>query len=86
MVKRLCLIAGLLLVVSAMPGCRLGAPILEDMGGCPYSCHGTSCDTKTRAILREWGRDARHQERFIDTYFLNYDINDPYRGDCVVGW
>ena len=28
----------------------------------------------------------RHQERFVDQYFFNYDINDPYRGDCITGY
>ena len=84
--KCLSLVVGLVLVFGVCSGCRFGAPVLEDVGGCPYSCHGTACDTKTRAIVREWGRNARHQEQMIDTYLLNYDIHDPYRGDCVVGW
>ncbi len=84
--KRLSLVVGLVLVLGMVSGCRFIAPPLESMGGCPYSCHGTACDTKTRAVLREWGRDARAGEQFIDTYFLNYNVNDPYRGDCVVGW
>jgi hypothetical protein len=68
-------------------GCRFGAPLLEDLGGCP-GCGGSACapDTKTKAILRQQARNAREQERFIDQYFFNYDIHDPYRGDCLSGW
>ena len=84
--KRLSLVAALVLVLGMASGCRWIAPPLESAGGCPYSCHGTACDSKSKAILREWGRDARRGEQFIDQYFLNYDINDPYRGDCVTGW
>ncbi|MHC5010072.1 MAG: hypothetical protein ACYTG6_03860 [Planctomycetota bacterium] len=86
MLKRLSLVFGLVLVVGALSGCRLGAPAAESLGGYPYGAHGSFSDTKSKAILRQWGRDAREGERFIDQYFLNYNINDPYRGDALVGW
>lgn len=84
--KRLFLIVGLVLAVGLLSGCRFVAPVFEGAGGCPYSCHGGTCDSKSKAILRQWGQDARGGEQFVDQYFLNYDVNDPYRGDCVVGY
>lgn len=84
--KRLTLLAGLVLAMGLVSGCRFIAPPLESWGGSPYSTHGTMCDTKSKAIMREWGRDARHGEQFVDQYLLNYDVHDPYRGDTVVGW
>ncbi len=86
MFKRLLLVAGLVMMVSGLAGCRFFAPLAEDIGGCPTACHGSQCDTKTKAIIRGWGRDARCGEQFIDQYFLNYDIHDPYRGDCSSGY
>lgn len=92
MVKRLCLVLSLAALLCAMPGCRVAAPVLESWGGCPGGggcCGGPprlGCDTKTRAMMRQWGADARRGERTVDTYLFNYDINDPYRGDCVVGY
>ncbi len=86
MQKRLALVFALMLGSPLLGGCRFAAPVLEDVGGCPYSCHMGACDTKTKAMLRQWGADARRNERFIDEYFFNYDIHDPYRGDCVVGY
>ena len=86
MVKSLLLIVGMLVLVGGLGGCRVIAPVCEDIGGCPYSCHGGGCDTKTKAMFRQWGRDARAGEQFIDQYFLNYDRYDPYRGNCTVGY
>ena len=84
--KRLSLVVAMVLVLGMTAGCRFVAAPLEAAGGCPTACHGTSCDSKSKAILRGWGRDARCVEQFVDQYFLNYDINDPYRGDCRSGW
>jgi hypothetical protein len=81
MLKRIALAAGLVLAGVSATGCRLAAPAYESMGG--YSQCG-QCDSKTKMILRQQGRNSRHIEEFMDTYFLNYDINDPYRGDYLV--
>lgn len=78
MVKRISLAAFLVVAMFSFSGCRMGAPLLESMGG-------SGC-TKTQAILNQWGRDARKNERFVDKYAFNYDINDPYRGDRLVGY
>jgi hypothetical protein len=81
MLKQIALVAGLVVAGLASSGCRVAAPVLEDVGG--YSpCGG--CTTKTQMILRQQGRSARNVEEFVDTYFLNYDIHDPYRGDLKV--
>lgn len=81
MLKQIALVAGLVVAGLASSGCRVAAPVLEDAGG--YSpCGG--CTTKTQMILRQQGRSARNIEEFVDTYFLNYDIHDPYRGDLKV--
>jgi hypothetical protein len=37
-----------------------------------------------KSYARTWARDAQHQQEFFDTYFLNYDVNDPYRCDCPI--
>jgi hypothetical protein len=85
MLKRLSLAVGLIAALGAFGGCRFMAPVAENVGGCPPG--STACaGAKNRAIVRQWGRNLRKQERFIDTYFLNYDINDPYRGDCLTGY
>ena len=86
MQKRLLLLAGLMLGIGMLGGCRFVAPVMEDIGGCPTACHMGGCDTKTKAMFRQWGRDARKGEEFIDTYFFNYSRCDPYRGDCYVGY
>ena len=82
MVKRLSLV--LLIVAFALPvgACRVAAPALESAGG--YGGCGGECMTKTKMILRQWGRDARKNEEIIDTYLFNYDRNDPYRADRYV--
>ncbi|MFV1959632.1 MAG: hypothetical protein ACC662_09500 [Planctomycetota bacterium] len=86
MVKSLLLVAGFMMLVGGLGGCRLAAAALESVGGCPYPSHGAGHDTKTKAMFRQWGHDARSGEQFIDQYFLNYDVNDPYRGSCWVGY
>jgi hypothetical protein len=85
MVKGIVLAALLVTSMVAFGGCRLAAPALESVGGaeCGPSSVGPS---KTQMILRQWGRDQRSNERFVDNYFLNYDVNDPYRGDCLAGY
>lgn len=81
MIKQLALAAGLLVAMVSTTGCRVGAPLLEEVGG--YSpCGG--CTTKTQMIIRQQARGGRNIEEFVDTYFLNYDIHDPYRGDYRV--
>ena len=81
MLTRMALAAGLVLTGVFASGCRVAAPAYENMGG--YNQCG-ACDSKTKMILRQQGRNSRHIESFVDTYFLNYDINDPYRGDTLV--
>ena len=81
MLKRMALAAGLVLAGVSATGCRIAAPAFESAGG--YT-HCGQCDSKTKMILRQQGRNARHVEEFMDTYFLNYDINDPYRGDYLM--
>lgn len=84
MVKRLTMVALLLTVGFAFSGCRFA-------GGLESAC-GRECQecgafgNKNCAIMRQWGRDARKSERCIDHLFFNYDVNDPYRGDCLVGY
>ena len=73
MAKRLKMVLILAAAATVLPGCRFIAPVAETLGG-------TGC-TKTEGIIRQQGRLARKNEAFIDQYFLNYDINDPYRGD-----
>lgn len=81
MLKQIALVAGLVGAGLALSGCRVAAPALEDVGG--YSQCG-QCDTKTKMIIRQQARGARNVEEFVDTYFLNYNIHDPYRGDYRV--
>ena len=81
MLTRMALAAGLLLAGVVSTGCRVAAPAFESAGG--YSGCG-QCDSKTKMILRQQGRNSRHIEEFVDTYFWNYDIHDPYRGDYLV--
>ena len=76
----------ILLLVSvglAFGGCRIVRPPLQELGGA--GCYKQAGPSKTSMIVRQWERDSGHNERFVDKYFLNYDINDPYRGDCLVG-
>lgn len=81
MLKQVALVAGLVVTGLVASGCRVIAPGLEEVSG--YSpCGG--CTTKTQMIMRQQARGARNVEEFVDTYFLNYDINDPYRGDFKV--
>jgi hypothetical protein len=81
MVKRLTLVLVLVMASMSIGGCRFMAPALESAGG--YGgCSGGQ--TKSQMILRQWGRDARRGEEIVDTYLLNYDLNNPYRGDYYV--
>lgn len=73
MSKRLMLVLVLVAFGGAFSACRYGGPALEKWAG-------SGC-TKTEQMLRHQARLARKQEAFIDQYFFNYDINDPYRGD-----
>ena len=82
MLKRLCLVLALVMLAMPISACRFIAPALEDIGG--YGACNDGCTTKTDLIVRQWARDARRGEEFGDTYFLNYDRNDPYRGDFYV--
>ena len=79
-----CISLAILLAILVVPftGCRFVAPGLESLSG----AGSYSERTKTDQIIGQWARDTRKNERFVDTYFLNYDINDPYRGDYLVGY
>ena len=73
----------LVTVGLAFGGCRVMRPALSELGGA--QCYKQGGPSKTSMIVRQWERGAAKNERFVDQYFLNYDINDPYRGDCLVG-
>ena len=73
MSKRLLMVLVVLMAGSLVGGCRFASPALEALSG-------SGC-TKTQQIIRHQARNARKGEAFIDQYFLNYAINDPYRGD-----
>lgn len=82
MVKRLSLALFLLTFGVAMGGCHTVGNALNGMSGV-----GTSANaSRTDMALRQWGADSERNGRFVDTYFLNYDINDPYRGDRLSGY
>ena len=79
MLKRITFALLLITMVAPISACRFIAPVAEDIGG-----GGVSGMSKTEMIMSQQGRNARKGEEFIDTYFLNYDKNDPYRGDYYV--
>ncbi len=85
MSKRLSLFVVLLVAAGGLAGCRAAAPALEDLSGRDCAGCGTFGD-KNRSILGQWARDMRSNERLFDHHVLNYDVNDPYRGDCLVGY
>ena len=85
MVKVITLAVLLFAAAIFVGGCRFGAAGLESVSGA--ECGGGNIGpSKTSMIVRNWARDMRKQERFVDKHFLNYDINDPYRGDCLAGY
>ncbi len=85
MLKQLLLVAGIVGSGLLMQGCRVAAPVLEDMGGSSPGCSTCNdCDTKTKMMIRQQARSARNVEEFVDTYFFNYNVHDPYRGDYRV--
>lgn len=81
MLKRLSLVLVLVALAAPLGACRMVATAAEDLGG--YGGCG-DCMTKTKLIIRQQARNLRQNEEFVDTYFLNYDINDPYRADYYV--
>jgi hypothetical protein len=85
MVKGIVLAALLLTATVAVGGCRFVAPALESVSGAECGPCGAG-PSKTQMIMRQWARDTRKNEQFFDQYLLNYDINDPYRGDCLAGY
>jgi hypothetical protein len=85
MSKRLSLFAFILVACCSFMSCRAAAPALETLSG--RDCQGCGdFGAKNRAIVGQWARDMRANERLIDNHLLNYDINDPYRADCYVGY
>lgn len=81
MLKNIALVAGLAVAGLALSGCRMGAAALEEVGG---STATGGPATKTQLLMRQQARSARNVEEFVDTYFWNYDIHDPYRADFKV--
>jgi hypothetical protein len=82
MIKQLALAAGLLTALISTTGCMgMVGSGLESVGGYG-ACSG--CTSKGQMIIRQQARNARNIEEFVDTYFWNYDIHDPYRGDLKV--
>jgi hypothetical protein len=82
MLRRLAVWVGLLAVVGASAGCSWGAHALGSFGGCESCRYETG--SQTCSYARSWARNAQYQQQFLDTYFLNYDVNDPYRCDCPI--
>lgn len=81
MLKRLCLVLGLAALVVSLSGCCGGASaFVESVGGC------CPVQAPPKRILCHQARQMRLQQEFLDTYFLNYDVHDPYRGDCYLGY
>lgn len=80
MVRRLGVLFGLLGLVATSGGCYWGSQALGSVGG----CRPTSGGSPTTAYARTWSRDMQSQQQFIDQYFFNYDVNNPYRCDCPV--
>jgi hypothetical protein len=80
MVRRLGIVFALVVVVTGLAGCYGISRGLGAVGGCDSITLGSP----TCAYARAWSRNAWHQQQFIDQYFLNYDVNDPYRCDCPI--
>jgi len=76
--RRLGALIVLLGLVVVLGACSAGSAALGRVGGCGQANLGTQVPT----YFRTWARDAQYQQEFIDTYFLNYDVNDPYRCEC----
>lgn len=82
MVRRLAIVLGLVGMSVLAAGCSFGSRALGSFGGCD-TC-GSSIGSQARTYSRTWARGMQHQQEFIDTYFLNYDVNDPYRCECPI--
>jgi hypothetical protein len=80
MVRRLAVLMGVLVLVTGLAGCYTGSRALGSVSGCNSVTLGSPVCTYARA----WSRNMWHQQQFIDQYFLNYDVNDPYRCDCPI--
>ena len=81
MLKRAFLTLGLAAILASATGCRWTATAMEDWGR--SDCGPCDC-SKSKMMWRQQARNQRHIEEFVDTYFWNYDVHDPYRGDYVV--
>jgi hypothetical protein len=79
---RLGIVVALLVVLGVSAGCSWGSHALGGVGGCNSCRYETG--SQTCSYARTWARGAQHQQEFLDTYFLNYDVNDPYRCDCPI--
>jgi hypothetical protein len=79
MVRRLAIVFMLVGSLAFTAGCSVGSQALGVIGCCPP--RDTACQ-QVRTYARVWSRDMQKQQQFIDTYFFNYDVNDPYRCDC----
>jgi hypothetical protein len=85
MLRRLGVFVALLGIAGASAGCMSqGSQALGAASGCSsYGCRGSS-GSQFKSYARQWSRDMQNQQQFVDTYFLNYDVNDPYRCTCPV--
>src|SRR5687768_579763 len=81
MVRRLGVLMGVLVLVTGLSGCLYtGSRALGSVSG----CNSVTLGSPTCSYTRAWSRNMWHQQQFVDQYFLNYDVNDPYRCDCPI--
>ena len=88
MMKRTCFLLAFVFVAGiAMSGCRFAAQGIET-ATCANCAGNDRCGAqgKWNAMWRQQARNFRKNERCVDNLFFNYDVNDPYRGDCLVGY
>jgi hypothetical protein len=84
MFRRLGVLVALLGIATVASGCMTqGSQALGAASGCS-SYGGCGGGSQFKSYARTWSRDMQRQQQFIDTYFFNYDVNDPYRCTCPV--
>jgi hypothetical protein len=74
MITRLAAAAGLVLALLPAAGCC----VLEDVSG---NGAFAGCRTRGERLISHTARGGRDMQGFVDTYFVNYDVRDVYRGD-----
>jgi hypothetical protein len=85
MVRRLFVLVAVLGLVAVTAGCAQMSQAAGGVAGCRGAgCGGGATSAQFKSYARQWSRDLQHQQEFIDTYFLNHDVNDPYRCTCPV--